>query len=83
MAFAVTEDHARQEQVHDALSWNKEPGLIRRMLTETQVPARDRRAVLVGVEAYTEAGGVIVRDLFTEDGGGWFADPALLDRLAE
>ncbi len=82
MAFAVTEDHARQEQVHDALSWNKEPGLIRRMLTETQVPARDRRAVLVGVEAYTEAGGVIVRDLFTEDGGGWFADPALLDRLA-
>ena len=82
MAFAVTEDHARQEQVHDALSWNKEPGLIRRLLTETQVPARDRRAVLVGVEAYTEAGGVIVRDLFTEDGGGWFADPALLDRLA-
>ena len=82
MAFAVTEDHARQEQVYDALSWNKEPGLIRRMLTETQVPARDRRAVLVGVEAYTEAGGVIVRDLFTEDGGGWFADPTLLDRLA-
>ncbi len=82
MAFAITEDHARQEQVHEALSWNKEPGLVRRMLTETQIPARDRRAVLVGAEAYTEAGGVIVRDLFTEDGGGWYADPALLDRLA-
>jgi ParB family chromosome partitioning protein len=29
-----------------------------------------------------EAGGVILRDLFTEDGGGWFEDAALLDRLA-
>jgi len=26
-------------------------------------------------------GGTILRDLFTEDGGGWFEDPALLDRL--
>ena len=28
MAFAITDDHPRQEQVYDALSWNKEPGLI-------------------------------------------------------
>lgn len=82
MAFALTQDQARQEEVYDGLSWNKEPGLIRRLLTETQIPARDRRAVLVGVEDYMLAGGQIVRDLFTEDAGGWFADPALLDRLA-
>ena len=82
MAFAITEDHARQEQVFEALAWNKSPHLIRRMMTEAQVPAADRRAVFVGPEAYAEAGGVIVRDLFTEDGGGWFEDAALLDRLA-
>ncbi|SMF52319.1 chromosome partitioning protein, ParB family [Tistlia consotensis] len=82
MAFAVTEDHARQRQVLEALSWNKSPHLIRRMMTEAHVPAADRRAVFVGAEAYAEAGGVVVRDLFTEDGGGWFEDAALLDRLA-
>ena len=81
-AFALTEDHARQEQAFDSLSWNKEPYTIRRLLTEAQVAARDRRAVFVGAEAYTQAGGAIIRDLFTEDGGGWFEDAGLLDRLA-
>lgn len=82
MAFAITEDHARQEQVFGALAWNKSPHLIRRMMTDAKAPAADRRAVFIGAEAYAEAGGVIVRDLFTEDGGGWFDDAALLDRLA-
>ncbi|MHB1872571.1 MAG: hypothetical protein ACYCT1_17200 [Steroidobacteraceae bacterium] len=27
------------------------------------------------------AGGIVMRDLFQEDEGGWFQDPALLDRL--
>ncbi len=82
MAFAVTEDHARQEDAFARLSWNREPGTIRRMLTEGRVAARDRRAVFVGAAAYEEAGGTILRDLFTEDSGGWFEDAGLLDRLA-
>jgi ParB family chromosome partitioning protein len=81
MAFGITEDHARQEQVYENLSWNKSPAQIRRAMTETNVPASDRRAVFVGVEAYTDAGGAVLRDLFTEDGGGWLEDVALLDRL--
>jgi len=81
MAFAVSEDHARQEQVLEQLSWNRSPHVIRRAMTEAKVPASDRRARFVGVEAYAEAGGTILRDLFTEDGGGWFEDVALLDRL--
>ena len=46
MAFTVTTDHARQEQVWEALqqSYNKEPYLIRRQLTESAVRASDRRA---------------------------------------
>ena len=83
MAFTVNPDHARQVQVWDAVknSWNKEPYSIRRMLTETSVRASDRRAVFVGVDAYEAAGGVVLRDLFQSDNGGWLEDPALLDRL--
>ena len=82
MAFAVSEDHARQEQVLEALTWNRYPHQIRRMMTEANVPATDRRAVFVGLETYVDAGGRILRDLFTEDGGGWLEDVGLLDRLA-
>jgi ParB family chromosome partitioning protein len=81
MAFAVSEDHARQQQVLDQLGAHRPPYLIRRAMTEAKVSASDRRAVFIGAEAYDEAGGTILRDLFTEDGGGWFEDPALLDRL--
>jgi ParB family chromosome partitioning protein len=83
MAFTVNSDHVRQVQVWEAVknSWNKEPYAIRRMLTETSVRASDRRAVFVGVDAYEAAGGVVLRDLFQGDDGGWLEDPAVLDRL--
>lgn len=83
MAFTVTDDHARQEQVWESVrnSWQKEPYQIRRMLTETAVRASDKRAVFVGVDAYETAGGCVLRDLFQDDDGGWLQDPALLDRL--
>ncbi|MGE0236459.1 MAG: DNA-binding protein, partial [Methylocystis sp.] len=84
MAFCVTDDHARQEEVWNALSrsYNKEPYTIRRMLTEGAVKAGDKRAVFVGLKAYEAAGGAILRDLFQHDHGGWLQDVALLDRLA-
>ena len=83
MAFTVTDDHARQEQVWEAIkdAWSKEPYQIRRMLTETTVRASDKRAVFVGVDAYEAAGGIVMRDLFQSDDGGWLQDAALLDRL--
>jgi ParB family chromosome partitioning protein len=81
MAFAITEDHARQEAAYERLSYNRDASTIRRMLTETHVTATDRRAIFVGVEKYTEVGGTILRDLFTEDRGGYFEDVALLDML--
>ncbi|MBB4096716.1 ParB/RepB/Spo0J family partition protein [Sphingomonas kyeonggiensis] len=83
MAFTVSQDHARQEQVWDAIkdAWSKEPYQIRRMLTETTVRASDKRAVFIGVDAYEAAGGIVMRDLFQSDDGGWLQDPALLDRL--
>src|SRR3954453_7994701 len=83
--FTITADHARQEQVWGAIQrgYNKEPYLIRRMLTEGKVSASDRRDVFVGAEAYQDAGGTIARDLFGQDHGGWFEDVALLERLVD
>lgn len=81
MAFGVSEDHERQMQVFERLEHNRQPYAIRRAMTEAKVPADDRRAVFVGLAAYAEAGGAILRDLFTEDRGGWLEDVVLLDRL--
>ena len=83
MAFTVTSDHARQEQVWESLgrAFNKEPYYIRRLLTESAIKVSDRRAQFVGVDAYEAAGGVVMHDLFSDDNGGWLQDPALLDRL--
>ncbi|MDI6025962.1 ParB N-terminal domain-containing protein [Corticibacterium sp. UT-5YL-CI-8] len=83
MAFTVNPDHARQEHVWEAIqhSYNRQPWHIRQLLTETTIPASDKRALFVGVEAYEQAGGIVLRDLFEADGGGWLQNPALLDRL--
>ncbi|MGY3591476.1 ParB family chromosome partitioning protein [Bradyrhizobium sp. USDA 4341] len=81
MAFAITDDHARQEALYERLPFDPDASTIRRLLTETHVAATDRRARFVGLEAYTEAGGTVLRDLFTEDRGGYLEDVALLDLL--
>ncbi|MCP4739484.1 MAG: ParB/RepB/Spo0J family partition protein [Bosea sp.] len=83
MAFSVTADHARQEQVWENVnrSGYDEPYQIRRVLTERAVKASDKRARFVGLAAYEAAGGNVLHDLFEEDGGGWLEDIALLDRL--
>ncbi len=83
MAFSITNDHVRQEQVWDTVSRShvKEAYYVRRMLTETTVRASDRRAVYVGIDIYEAAGGVVMRDLFEQDQGGWLQDPATLEQL--
>lgn len=83
MAFAISEDHARQEQVFEGLHHNREPWIIRRDMTAGNVSADDRRAVFVGMDAYEEAGGTVLRDLFSNNaGGGYFEDAGLLDMLS-
>ena len=83
MAFSVTAEHTRQEQVWESVnkSGHDEPYQIRRLLTERAVRASDKRARFVGLAAYEAAGGSVLRDLFEEDGGGWLEDIALLERL--
>jgi ParB family chromosome partitioning protein len=81
MAFAVSPDHERQMQVFGQMGGDRPAYAIRRAMTEAKVPADDRRAIFIGLDVYVEAGGPVLRDLFTEDRGGWLEDVVLLDRL--
>ncbi len=83
MAFTVSGDHERQEQVFERLktSYDKQPYVIRRMLTEGAVRASDKRAQFIGVDAYVAAGGTVLRDLFQGDDGGWLQDVPLVDHM--
>jgi ParB family transcriptional regulator, chromosome partitioning protein len=83
MAFTVNGDHERQEQVFERLcqSYDKQPYTIRRMLTEGAVRASDKRAQFIGVDAYVEAGGTVLNDLFQGDDGGWLQDVGLVEMM--
>ena len=83
MAFTVSGDHERQEQVFERLkaSYDKQPYTIRRMLTEGAVRASDKRVQFIGLDAYVAAGGTVLRDLFQGDDGGWLQDVPLVDQM--
>ena len=83
MAFAVSGDHERQEQVFGRLphAYDRQPHAIRRMLTEGAARASDKRVRFIGLDAYLDAGGVLLRDLFQGDDGGWLQDIALVERM--
>ncbi|WP_292046810.1 MULTISPECIES: ParB/RepB/Spo0J family partition protein [unclassified Brevundimonas] len=80
-ALCVSEDQDRQRQVLEQVGPHTPAYAIRRAMTEAKVSVGDRRVRFVGVESYEAAGGPVLRDLFTEDGGGWLEDVVLLDRL--
>jgi ParB family chromosome partitioning protein len=81
-AFAITDDHAKQERVWADLGSDLDRDEILQILNGDHAAANDRRAVFVGSEAYTAAGGAILRDLFDAEHEGFFTDPELLNRLA-
>jgi ParB family chromosome partitioning protein len=83
MAFSVTDNHARQEQVWEQVNRGQHvPAFhIRRLLTEDAIAATDRRVRFIGLDAYVEAGGYVMRDLFSSDKDGWLQDPALVELL--
>jgi ParB family chromosome partitioning protein len=80
MAFTVSDDHAAQEAAwNDAADWSRDPSDIRERLTSAHVNAQDRRARFTGLDAYKEAGGGVVSDLFQSE--IYLTDPALLEKL--
>jgi ParB family chromosome partitioning protein len=84
-AYAATPDVERQAYVFEQIGrsyGSSHPDSIRRMMTQATASAGDRRARLVGEDAYVAAGGRIERDLFSEETGTRWLDVALLERLA-
>ena len=84
-AYAATPDQERQAYVFEQMSRGygaAHPDSIRRMMTQATASATDRRARLVGEEAYLAAGGRIERDLFADDAATRWLDVAILERLA-
>jgi len=84
-AYAATPDQERQAYVFEQMSHGygaAHPDSIRRMMTQATASAGDRRARLVGEEAYVAAGGRIERDLFAEESAARWLDIAILERLA-
>lgn len=85
MAFCVTDNHQRQEQVWKQVKGNSytNTSSIKQMLMEQTVPATDKRAIFVGLEAYRKAGGIIDQDLFDEANEGYLRNVELLNELVE
>ena len=83
MAFAISDDHAAQENVLDNLRPDdRDPRTIRDSLTENDLTASDKRVKYVTLKAYENAGGATRRDLFSDDEDGVFIlDAGLLTKL--
>lgn len=80
-AFAISDDHARQQEVWDMLGGDADREDILGALNNDHIAADDDRALFVGLEAYQAAGGAILRDLFDDEHEGYLTDNALLTRL--
>ena len=85
-ALILNPDHTKQLEVWRSAGheWDRKPAALQRAMTEEEVSTlTDPVAAFVGVEAFEAAGGIVRRDLFTEEAGhGYIQDKALLDKLA-
>lgn len=83
MAFALTNDHVKQKQVWESLrEFERHPSALRQRLTENEIAVDEPIVKFVGLKAYENAGGLVRRDLFSDDEDGFIMDPTLLDQLA-
>lgn len=86
MALTLSDDHEQQlallERILEA-PYNHQPHEIRRIITGERVSSKSRVAKFVGLETYEAADGIVLKDLFSEDGTVYFEDPVLLAKLAD
>ena len=86
-AFTVSEDHALQESVLERVRtqpYGMSEWTVRQLLTEEKVSAGTALAIFVGLDAYREAGGEVLEDLFSAEDrhSAYIEDAGLLNRLA-
>jgi len=83
-AYASTESHERQLMVwksYGANSYHASADTIRRVIANESMKSTDPVARLVGEEAYVAAGGIVDRDLFSDNGDRW-TNPEIAQALA-
>jgi ParB family transcriptional regulator, chromosome partitioning protein len=83
MALSLAETHEKQENAWECLPvYNRNPAALRQLILGEGV--RSHLVRFVGLEAYEQAGGHVVRDLFAEESGGavHIGDPELMQRMA-
>ncbi|MBR9821947.1 MAG: ParB/RepB/Spo0J family partition protein [Rhodobacteraceae bacterium] len=79
-ALCLSEDPARQiAMAETAAARGLSAAQIRGELKGAAIPASDRRAIFLGLADYEADGGIVARDLFTDD--AFLEDAAKLDRL--
>lgn len=82
-ALAVADDHSAQEDAFFSLpEYSRQARNIKERLTNDKLRADHRFVAFVTLDAYTEAGGTITKDLFSEDGDFYLDDKPLVMRLA-
>ncbi|WP_242121368.1 ParB/RepB/Spo0J family partition protein [Sphingomonas lacusdianchii] len=82
-AYASTESHERQLLVWNSYGTSsyQSADTIRRVIANESMKSTDPVARLVGADAYTAAGGVVDRDLFSDSGDRW-TNPEIAQTLA-
>ncbi|CAM2163472.1 ParB family transcriptional regulator, chromosome partitioning protein [Burkholderia cepacia] len=84
MALALSDSHDEQERAwFDAHPNDRDAQTIRRKLVAGERDFQNSRVALyVGIDAFEAAGGAVRRDLFSDTGTAWYADQALMERVA-
>lgn len=83
MAVSLAATHEQQESAWACLPvYNRSPSALRRLIVGDGVD--DSLVRFVGLEAYEQAGGHVIRDLFSGDEGDatYIGDPQVMNRLA-
>lgn len=82
--LALTDDQKLQEKVWFGAKADYERGAyrLRQQLTESKVASTNHVARFVGLPAYEAAGGLVLRDLFSDRDESFLTDRQLLDTLA-
>ena len=84
-ALTLTDDHELQISLFERYkecSWNYHPSDIRRIITESAIASNSRLGAFATVDAYTQAGGAVTKDLFDAD-CVFMEDPDLVHRLVD
>lgn len=80
-AYASTENQEKQLLIWNSYGTSYGEDTIRRAIANESMKANDPVAILVGEEAYAQAGGQVDRDLFSDSGDRW-VNPEIAQRLA-